>query len=157
MKILKYTCKRGKFQKNWLSKSLEILEKDSWGNIPKDEGYLITTCHKLRKKPLKEFETEDLRILIGQDLGLKYLIPMAMKILEKDILTEGHLYEGDLLKAVLAANKDYWKIEQDDWRKMSKIFFENKKLIEKEAAQFITGKKIIEAFDEFEKLNPNNT
>ena len=39
-----------KFENNWLYKSLESLEKESWGEIPKDESYLVTTCHKLRKK-----------------------------------------------------------------------------------------------------------
>lgn len=155
MKILKYTSKRGKFEESWLSKSLEMLEGDNWGEIPKDESYLITTCYKLRKKPLNEFETEDLRILIGQDLGLKYLIPLALQILEKDILDEGHFYEGDLLKSVLTSNNDYWEIEREDWEKMVRIFNDNKDRIEKEAQEYDTGRKIIEAFNEFKKKAKN--
>ena len=112
MKILKYKEKRLKFENNWVTKSLENLEKDNWGTIPKNESYLVTTCHKLRKKPLNKFEIEDFRILIGQNLGLKYLIPLAIKILEKNILAEGHFYEGDLLKSVLTSDPDYWKVEK---------------------------------------------
>ena len=153
MKILKYSSKRGKFEDSWLSKSLEVLEKDNWGELPKDESYLVTTCHKLRKKPLREFEIEDFRILIGQDLGLKYLIPLAINILEKDILSEGHFYEGDLLKAVLTSNEDYWKIEREDWEKMISIFNANRSRIDKEAEEYDTGRKIIEAFNVFKKLN----
>lgn len=65
-----------KFENNWKSKSLENLEKDIWSPLHKDENsYLIQTCHKLRKKQLKDFEIEDLRIMIGQNIGLNFLIP----------------------------------------------------------------------------------
>ena len=75
------TKSKTKFENNWRSKSLESLEKNFWGEIPKDESYLVTTCHTLRKKQLKEFNTEDLRIMIGQNIGLKYLIPLALETL----------------------------------------------------------------------------
>jgi hypothetical protein len=52
-----------KFENNWLSKTLENLEKGYWGE-PEEKSYLVTTCHKLRKKQLKDFETEDLRIMM---------------------------------------------------------------------------------------------
>ncbi len=152
MKILDYKKKRLKFENNWLLKSLENLEKDYWGAIPEDESYLVTTCYKLRKKPLNQFEIEDFRILIGQDIGLKYLIPLALDILEKDILAEGHFYEGDLLKSVLTSNPNYWKIEREDWKKIISIYGNNLDLIENEAAEFNTGREIIKAFKEFERI-----
>ena len=152
MKILEYKEKRLKFENNWLTKSLENLEKDNWGTIPKNESYLVTTCHKLRKKPLNEFEVEDLRILIGQDLGLKYLIPLAIKILEKNILAEGHFYEGDLLKSVITSNTDYWKVEREDWNNIISIYENNLELINNEAAEYNTGREIIKAFNEFKKI-----
>jgi len=153
MKIIKHTSKREKFDKNWLSKSLEELEKDNWGEVPKDESYLITTCHTLRKKPLSKFEIEDFRILIGQDLSLKYLIPLAIEILEKDILAEGHFYEGDLLNSVLSSSKAYWEIEKEDWDKVKSIFKENISRIEQEAEEHDTGKRIVEAFNKFKRIN----
>ena len=56
-----------KFENNWKHKSLESLEKETWLPLNRDEGsYLIQTCHSLRKKQLKDFEIEDLRIMIGQ-------------------------------------------------------------------------------------------
>ncbi|SNY94983.1 contact-dependent growth inhibition system immunity protein [Flagellimonas pacifica] len=142
-----------KSENNWLLKSLESLEKEYWGEIPKDESYLITTCHQLRKKQLKEFDTEDLRIMIGQDIGLKYLIPLAFKTLEKDILAEGDFYEGDLLKAVLTSNSAYWKKETEYWALMCELFNNKISEIEKEAAEYDTGRKILEAYEEFKKIN----
>lgn len=142
-----------KFENNWLSKSLESLEKESWGEIPKDESYLVTTCHKLRKKQLREFDIEDLRIMIGQNIGLKFLVPIALKKLDKNILAEGHLYEGDLLKMVLLSDQDYWKTEKENWTKMCALFRNRITEIEKEAAEYETGRNILKAFGDFEKIN----
>jgi len=109
------------FEKTWLSKTLESLENDYWGP-PQSDTYLVTTCHQLRKKPLIDFETEDLRIMIGQNIGLRYLIPMALDELTYYILASGHMYEGDLLKVVLTSDKEYWKNNPDQWRKMCALF-----------------------------------
>ena len=97
-----------KFDNNWLSKTLESLEKDYWGE-PEYNSHLVTTCHRLRKKPLKDFETEDLRIMIGQNIGLKYLMPLALDKIDKNIQTDGDLYDGDLLQAVLKSDKSTGK------------------------------------------------
>lgn len=61
-------------------------------------------CHRLRRKPLDQFVAEDLRIMIGQQIGLQYLLPRAIALLSADPLTEGDFYPGDLLKVVLRAN-----------------------------------------------------
>ena len=57
-------------------KSLQELEQDNWGEPPYN-SYLVTTIHRLRRKPLAEFATEDLRIMIGQRIGLPFLIPLV--------------------------------------------------------------------------------
>ncbi|MBT8456786.1 MAG: hypothetical protein HKO95_00710 [Rhodobacteraceae bacterium] len=57
--------------------TLEYLEKDVWPD-PDYDSHLVATCHRLRKKRLGEFEVEDLRIMIGQGIGLKYLLPKAV-------------------------------------------------------------------------------
>ncbi|NRA94002.1 MAG: hypothetical protein HRU26_15215 [Psychroserpens sp.] len=129
------------------------MEKESWGEIPKDESYLVTTCHKLRKKPLKEFEIEDLRIMIGQNIGLKYLVPLAIEELNKNILAEGDFYEGDLLKSILTTDIDFWKTETESWNQICILFRNNITEIEQEAAEYKTGREIIKAFKQFEKIN----
>ncbi|MCB0735787.1 MAG: hypothetical protein H6608_11870 [Flavobacteriales bacterium] len=89
------------------SKTLEELEQDFWGE-PGYDSYLVTTCHALRKKPLNQFDTEDLRIMIGQNISLVHLIPIALEQLTKDILAEGDFYPGDLLKAILSSEATFW-------------------------------------------------
>ena len=44
---------------------------------------------------------EDLRIMIGQEIGLDYLIPVAVAELEREPLAEGDYYPGDLLANVI--------------------------------------------------------
>ena len=46
-----------------LDNTLEQLDKEDWGKPPYD-SHLVTTCYKLRKKPLRDFTTEDLRISV---------------------------------------------------------------------------------------------
>jgi len=142
-----------RFENNWFFKTLEILEKEYWEEIPDDATYLVTTCHQLRKKQLNEFDTEDLRILIGQNIGLKFLIPLALKTLDDNILAEGHFYKGDLLKMVLTSDTNYWSIEKDLWAKMCDLFKSRRTEIEKEAANHNTGRNILKAYKEFEKIN----
>ena len=91
-----------------LDKTLEQLENDYWKE-PEYHSNLVKTCHNLRKKPLKGFEIEDFRILIGQNISLEILIPMAIDLLEKEILAEGDYYKGDLLSNVLKCEMKYWK------------------------------------------------
>lgn len=106
-----------KIENNWRQKSLESLEKKTWPALSSDEGsYLIKTCNSLRKKQLQDFTTEELRIMIGQEIGLYFLIPLAIETLTDNLFAEGDYYEGDLLKSVLDVdtkfcedNKDYWK------------------------------------------------
>jgi hypothetical protein len=69
-----------KLQVNWRQKTLENLENDYWGN-PNYDSYLVRRCHELRKIPLENFSVEDLRIMIGQQISLDYLIPLALEVL----------------------------------------------------------------------------
>jgi len=86
-------------------KTLDELENIVWSE-PRFDSELVTMCHRLRTKPLDEFTVEDLRIMIGQKIGLQHLLPRAIVVLEREPLTEGDLYPGDLL-----ANT----IECDEW------------------------------------------
>jgi hypothetical protein len=89
------------------SKSLQQLEGEDWGE-PTYDSHLVTECHRLRRVPLHEFTVEDLRIMIGQQIGLRYLIPVALEHLRTDPFAEGDCYLGDLLASVLRADSRFW-------------------------------------------------
>ena len=88
--------------------TIEEIENEYWGIAPEDSSGLVTTVHNLRKKKISEFDIEDLRVMIGQDVALATLVPIAIERLKEDIFSEGNYYPGDLLKNVLTAKKDFW-------------------------------------------------
>ena len=88
--------------------SLNELEQHDWGE-PTYHSSLVETCHRLRRKPLKEFSVEDLRIMIGQQISLPYLIPLAVEHLEAEPLAEEDYYPGDLLAMVLQVELAFWE------------------------------------------------
>ena len=124
---------------------LEQLENEVW----KEPGYnsnLVITIFNLRKKPLSDYTIEDLRISIGQNVALVYLIPLAIEALKKNILAEGHHYEGDLLKMVLDSDVEYWRTHKAEWAIVKDLFEKNRSLL-------IEEKFITKSFDQFEKIN----
>ena len=75
---------------------------------PEDATYVQHTCYELRRTPLGQFEAEDLRIMIGQQIGLELLVPRALGALIQQPLIEADMYPGDLLRAVLALPDSFW-------------------------------------------------
>lgn len=141
-----------KFENNWKEKTLENLEKSIWGK-PEFDSHLVVTCHKLRKKHLKDFTVEDLRIMIGQSFNLDYLILLSIEKLEENILIEGDCYEGDLLSMVLTSEIEYWKKNQSLWEKVCKLYEENKSFIEDFCYQNSCRDIWHSDFEKFEKIN----
>jgi hypothetical protein len=93
--------------------SLEQIEGDDWGDPPDDATALIRTVHALRRKPVGELSTEDLRELIPQRVGLAVVVPLALRHLRDDPLLEAAFYPGDLLSAVLAVPSEFWSARPD--------------------------------------------
>ena len=93
-------------------KSLQELEQCDWGE-PTFDSHVVTTCHDLRRKPLIKFTIEDLRLMISQEMGLAFLMPLAIEGLEAEPLSAGDLYHGDLLAAVLRTNDAFWVSHPD--------------------------------------------
>ncbi len=71
-------------------------------------SHLTITCYELRKKPISQYSVKNLRILIGQRIGLNYLIPLAIEQLEDNALSSGDLYDGDLLESVVSIGNNFW-------------------------------------------------
>lgn len=95
-----------------MDRKLDELEANAWGDPPRRASYLQGTLHALRRKPIGQFTIEDLRICIGQQVGLAWLIPVAISRLEDNPLAAGDYYPGDLLVAVVRARA--WMSGRDD-------------------------------------------
>ena len=70
---------------------------------------LVARCEALRDKPLQDFTIEDLRLLVGQQIGLRWVVPLALTHLTENLFSEGDYYAGDLLTSVLRVENDYWQ------------------------------------------------
>lgn len=113
---------QGLWQSSWnvdirfdTSKSLEELEGENWGDPPCDgsRSPLAERCLPLRRTPLKDFAAGDLRVMIGQNIGLPFLVPLAIRLFKEDPLVEGDFYPGDLLASVLCVEADFWRKHPD--------------------------------------------
>lgn len=93
--------------------TLNELENTKSASAANDNSYLINQIFALKDKQLSELSIEDLRLLIGQNLGLKHLVPLALEILSRNLFAEGDYYEGDLLKSLLTIDPDFWVVNND--------------------------------------------
>jgi hypothetical protein len=87
--------------------TIEELEGERWPE-PGHDSHLVLECHRLRKLQLRLFTVENLRIMLGQDIGSRYLVPIALEHLEAEPLAEGDFYPGDLLCNVLSLPHKFW-------------------------------------------------
>lgn len=92
-----------------LERSLSELEGHFSVHCVEAECGLAARCAVAAQKKLRNLNAEDLRLLIGQKIGLEHLVPLALNLLEKDLLCAGALYRGDLLHSVLSVPKSYWQ------------------------------------------------
>ena len=120
-----------KLENNWKQKTLENLEKHEWLSFDSDSR-LLKRIKVLRKLPLEDFTIEDLRLMIGQNESLNYLIPLALEKLEENILAEGDFYKGDLLLSVVNSRSEFWENSIDLKNKLVEMIMKNKQKIEDE-------------------------
>ena len=90
-----------------MGKSIEELENDFWGE-PTFKSGLVKNVHRLRKKPTEQFSVEDLRLMIGQNIGTQYLMPRALGLLEQSPFVWGWHFPGELLSQVFRLPESYW-------------------------------------------------
>jgi hypothetical protein len=90
-------------------RTLDTVDPPAWGSAPPDATPLITRCHQLRAKPLRDFTVEDLRIMIGQQIALDHLVQLALDRLQADPLVAGDYHPGDLLASVLRIDAAFWQ------------------------------------------------
>jgi hypothetical protein len=97
-------------ENNWKFKSLVNLQKLTNFSVSKDPPTrLVRRCEELHLIPFNEYSIEDMRLMIGREFALEYLIPLAIEKLHEDILAEGGFYPGHLLSALLRINQAFWK------------------------------------------------
>jgi hypothetical protein len=89
-------------------RSLQQLEGSNWGDPAPVDTLMVQRCKALRRKPLAELDDEDLRLLIGQQIGLDHLVPTALEKLNIDAVAGGDMYEGALAENLTRLGDDWW-------------------------------------------------
>lgn len=117
------------------TKSIEQLEKDVWKYPSEFPTDLVEKCYSYRKIIIAELTNEQLRLLISQKIGIKYLIGTALKKLERNILIECDFYEGDLLVAVSGLSTEFWNENQAEFRTFKNLIEQNLVLIKSELGE----------------------
>ena len=134
-----------------IDKTLEQLEGEVWEDINYPTN-LVKTIYLLRKKILKDFSVEDLRIVIGQSFSLPYLIPLAIEKLNQNILAEGDYFEGDLLKSVLDSDKSFWVANKKYWQIVKELYVKNEKILQLDDSY----KQLKKSFEQFVMIHDNS-
>jgi hypothetical protein len=132
-------------------KTLEEIENYYWNDIS-FETDLIEKCYAYRKIPIKSMSTENIRLLLGQNIGNKVLIPEAIEKLKENILEDGDLFEGDLLVSVLRSERSYWIQKSDQYEMMKKILESNESIFAESDPGDIIFKDIMSLIKEFKEI-----
>ncbi|MGA5551596.1 contact-dependent growth inhibition system immunity protein [Streptomyces pseudogriseolus] len=93
------------------TQSLERLQGQRWPEPPEDATSLVRAVHALRRRPVGDLRPEEQARLITQDVGLPWLLPLAVRILRDTAPSQiaGGWYDDDLLYAVVTRKAQVWE------------------------------------------------
>lgn len=110
-----------KLENNWRQKTLENLEKDYWGE-PTFNSYLVQRTHEIRKLALSELTNDDIAMMLRQKFSLDYIVPLAIEMLQKDVLAHGEDgNEGAIMDAILELPANFWNSNKIYWEIINKM------------------------------------
>ena len=104
-------------------KSLQELENDDWGK-PTGKSSLVSDCRRLRCVPLEELTPGNCRLLLGQNIGAPFLVPLALEWLSENPLLDAQYFPGDLLKNVLTLKSEFWIQHTELWWEVREVLHE---------------------------------
>ena len=103
---------------------------------------LINRHNQLLTKNVADFSVEDIRFLIGQRTALEILLPRAIELLNEDIVTEGDLFEGDLLLSVVSLDDFFWIRNRRWYNQISELINKSRIDIESVPLSKLIGKEV---------------
>ncbi|GGY15736.1 hypothetical protein GCM10010358_79520 [Streptomyces minutiscleroticus] len=108
-------------------RAIEELEGNAWPPPQSETTSLVRGVHDLRKRPIKNLGLDGLRRLISQDVGLRWLLPVALDYLRDTAPDEAVTgwYDDDLLTAVLMRKEQTWR----SWPELARHLNETVKML----------------------------
>lgn len=137
--------------KNLLEKKLVQLLGAWKDEIPRENysSSIQLRSYKLYTTRISDYTTDDVRFMIIQQLGLKYLVPIALNYLKEDLLLETGYYEGDLLHSVLIIPKKFWEKNLILYSEVYKILLASRDVLTKLDPYYDADKKLIKDYNSF--------
>ncbi|GLW51349.1 hypothetical protein Stsp02_70100 [Streptomyces sp. NBRC 14336] len=97
-----------------LGRTLDELDPPRWEEPDASNATpLVRRVHALRRARLGELTPADLRTLVSQQVGLSFVLPLAVRLLLEEPMLDAYFYEGDLLFAVVNAPASAWALLPD--------------------------------------------
>ena len=127
-----------------LGKSLQDLGEKKLDD-PGFDSNLVRECLSLYKTPLGKLTAENLRLLIGQKIGLSYTVPLALSLLEDNPTISGDMYYCDLVLTVAKLPDEFWESNPDLNNRVVEITHEAESLAESlnEALGFLRNRTFL--------------
>lgn len=106
-----------------MNRSLRDLEANQIYNIPllEEASSIQRRIVKLYNTIIDDFSLGDIRFMIGQEIGLDYLVNIGLEHLKEDIFLETEYYEGDLLSIILQLPSDFWETHPTEKDKLLEL------------------------------------
>jgi len=137
-----------------MKKTLEELEGNVWPSLTEYPTQMVQKSYELRKIPISELKPGELRLLLTQNIGNEFLVPLAIKLLSENILIEAEYFSGDLLLSVIKSDTSFWKSNSEMLEKMkSMIRYYIDDIKESNEIDEDTKINILGAINRFEALN----
>jgi hypothetical protein len=114
---------------------LELLPAQDF-DLPDSPTSMMKMIHQTLRKPLEEYTNEDLRVLIGQEIALEYLVPIAINHLAENPFIKAGSYFGDLLSSVVRVNPSFWNAFPEYYWMILEIVSGASPVIEKLSVEF---------------------
>ena len=140
---------------NKFNKSISELENWKWNeDIPTtDDSFVIRNFYRLHNIPISDYLLADFRFMIGQNTGLDFLVPLALKKLQENIFIEADLYPGDLLCSLFLIDEEpnYWQAHEEEKQELIRLYSEQKRMLGVLDVSEEIKVKIKKAYKEFAK------
>ena len=98
-------------------KTLMQLDPDAWDPDALDPEWGVFV-QRLANKPLRKFLPTEMYALLQRQLGLPFVVPLAINRLEADPFLQAAQYPGDLLTVLIEVDSRFWNERYDLWDAM---------------------------------------
>ena len=96
---------------------------------------------------LDDFTQKELRLMISQNIGNEFLVPLALEALENNLFLKAEHRPGDLLEAVCSVESNFWEGNEKLYKELMSMIKKSETIL-KNAVSALSGP---------EDLNIDNT